>query len=773
MGNQNCQSNSVQVENNINSISRQFDVHIKNNQGAQGEIIIAEDKAQKHLYAVQSFIFSDQLEMEQFIQKTKIFKKLKHTNLVRLKKIQRAEHNSMCTEQLLVNLFFEHYERDLLSEYIFRSLTKQHLFTLEEITFILKSLVSALAYLQIHKIAYQNLNLKSILITNEGNIKLNEHFFTQQYLKEKFKNPSQLKIDQHTILPIQNKNKTSQLNNKTQIQPKSLKQLSINPTNIYKENVFSLGCLMLNLCVNQNIGISFHQNSDSASQQFINQQLSLVEKMYSYDFAQILCKMLVKNDEKRPDFIELAEKLGVINKPIKSNVQEYKISINNSDMSSYSSSADQKENNQGIFHDCQHQKYERVDQYKQQKSNYLLCSIQQQNDVQMSQQCSQQKQTSIKDCYILGKKEFIKIENQQPSPKILIQENNKCNQNLGQIDSQQQTQHTNCKDQFNLQKNQLQQKQLEIDNNFGIGKANKFLMGKQNELEERTKSVFIPTQNYSLIQSVQITENDSSCRERQMNQLNDIQKNQFLERRQSQIDQSRHQMESIIIYESNKISFRDQLQSNGSVIIESVDGIRQNSDFQFENNQMKINQNFERQQLYSQVRSPELVKKELNTNIFPLKSNSVNVNCNQQKSEEEQNKLNCNQSIKRSKIDQNEMNSYQQQIYSIQCQNLQYLNSQQSEYLNNNLSNQSIKLGNNFQNQLQNEIDSDDFSQIQSVAEFYKNDLEGEGVILLQNNFRFYGYFIKGKAQGKCYILDQNDQIVYEGFYQDGVLKTA
>ncbi|KAL4483973.1 hypothetical protein ABPG72_013979 [Tetrahymena utriculariae] len=778
MGNQSCQSNQVQVENYLKSVSRQFDVHKKINQGAQGETIIAKDKVKKKLYAVQSFIFSDELEMEQFIQEMQTFKKLKHQNLIRLKKIQRAEQNQMCSESLLVNLFFEHYERDLLSEFILRSLTKQTLFTLEEITFILQSLVSALAYLQIHKIAYQNLALKSIQITNEGNIKLNEQIFTNQYQKENFPIQLKLNIDQPSVIYKQNQSKVAYFHNRIQIQSQQTKQKNANSKNIYKENVFSLGCLILNLCVNQNVGILSQQNNDLASSEFINQQLSLIEKIYSSDFAQILRKMLFKNDEKRPDFIELAETLGVINKSTKSNIQEYRILNDKSNMSSYSSSVDQKENNQDIFHECQHEPQERNVQNKEQKNNKKLFSIQHKHDAHQSQQSAQNNQTKIIDSCTPGKNlqlqknEFIKIANQQPShPQIINQNSSKYQYNYGQIESINQTQNKNYEEQFNIQNDSLQRNQYQINNKFDIGETNKFLIGEQKELEQSTKSVFISTLNNSLIQSVQIADKENTCREKQVQQLNGSQKNQLLERHNCQSDQQNYQKESIIIYESNNnTSFSDKLQGNGSVIIESIDDIRQIYNLQ----KRDLNKNFKVFEKQYQDEMTKLEKKEQNKSIFPFKNGLLSAHHIQQNMEEEQiNQKKCSNFYKEKlQIDKNKRNYNQSQGSSIQQQNKSYFNHQLSEQDNANLNNQSAKQGNNFQNLQPNVMDSDDFQQVQSVAEFYKNDLEGEGVILLQNDFRFYGYFIQGKAQGKCYILDQSDQLIYEGFYQDGVLKS-
>ncbi|KAL4435317.1 hypothetical protein ABPG74_022800 [Tetrahymena malaccensis] len=773
MGNQSCQSNVEQVENNLKSVSRQFDIYKKTNQGGQEQTIIAEDKAKKKLYVVQSFIFSNQVEMEQFIKKMKIFKKLKHQNLIKLKKVQRGEYNQMCSDSLFVNLFFEHYERNLLSEFMFRSLTKQTLFTLEEITFILKSLVSALAYLQIHKIAYQNLTLKSIFITNEGNIKLNEHIFTKQYQKENFQNSSKPIIDQSTRLSIQNQQYTSQFHYKEQIQSQQSKQQNFNSQNIYKENVFQLGCLILNLCVNQSVGTLFYQNNDIASSDFINQQLSLVQKLYSSDFAQILYKMLVKNEQKRPDFIELAEILGVINKSANVDIQNDGIQHNKCNMSSSNSiSSDQKEKDQDILHDYQYKLYERGVQNNQQNSNKLLLSICQRNDAQLSQQCPQYKQTKFVDSYtpcqnqLLQENEFMKTDNQQqPSPHhITIQQNKNSQYNYGQISSYQQIQQRNYEQQYNQGIENFQQNQYEINNNIDVGEANQLIIREQKELEERKKSVLISTFNSSQIKSVQIDKIDKDITHSQQK----IHKNQFLQSSQSKYDQQHLQNESIIIYESNKTSFRDKLVSNGSVIIESIDGTRQNnSSFQNIDNQFEINKNLERVELYHQEQSTEIGEKKLKQKIFPFKNDYLEVSCKQIEEEETKQKK-FNQYKEKFNTDEYKMNCRDN---TIQYGNQLSLNHKQSDYVDSNQQKLSVKKGYDFQNQLQNEIDSDDFQQIQSVAEFYKKDLEGEGVILLQNDFRFYGYFIQGKAQGKCYILDQSDQIIYEGYYQDGVLK--
>ncbi|KAL4428911.1 hypothetical protein ABPG74_017501 [Tetrahymena malaccensis] len=199
----------------------------------------------------------------------------------------------------------------------------------KEFTYILKSLISGLCYLQMQNRTHQCLRSSSIFIARDGTIKLTDpHLFNQSSLYTYIYKGQPVSGAYLSPMLVSN-----------------VEYSVVKPEhNEYKSDVFTLAVIMLEIAYLTKLDNYFDYTEyclvDVEGLQILAENL---KDMYSQSIISLLLQMLDENEDIRPDFVSLAQKLGIFNASTNAVVQ---LSKNDSQSVIYSKLASSSSSNQ-------------------------------------------------------------------------------------------------------------------------------------------------------------------------------------------------------------------------------------------------------------------------------------------------------------------------------------------------------------------------------------------------------------------------------------------
>ncbi|EAR83331.2 kinase domain protein (macronuclear) [Tetrahymena thermophila SB210] len=215
------------------------------------------------------------------------------------------------------------------SHFQFNASDNAYRFQEKEFTYILKSLISGLCYLQMQNRTHQCLRSSSIFIARDGTIKLTDpHLFNQSSLYTYiYKGQS---VSGAYLSPLLVSNVEYSV-----VKPEH---------NEYKSDVFTLAVIMLEIAYLNKLDNYFDYTEyclvDVEGLQILAENL---KDIYSQSIISLLLQMLDENEDIRPDFVSLAQKLGIFNASTNAVVQ---LSKNDSQSVIYSKLASSTSSNQ-------------------------------------------------------------------------------------------------------------------------------------------------------------------------------------------------------------------------------------------------------------------------------------------------------------------------------------------------------------------------------------------------------------------------------------------
>ena len=297
----NLNNNLLSQENFLN-ISKDFEIlpfqensiHYINSIGisSNGIIYLVEDKLEKKQYALKRVICQDLSQILKIKKEYKLCHNLNHKNII---KIYNIFFKYIDSTTYLLYILMEKARSDWENQIEKRAETKNY-YTENELTNILKQLVSAFLFLQNKGIAHRNINPKNILICDDNIYKITDLIEAKQNNNTKLE-LSTLKGNQLYMAP-----------HLYFVLKKDGSRLKVNH-NIFKSDAFSLGyCFLYAMALDIKLIKKIREeNSMDNIISIINKYG--INKRYSEKFMNLIYKMIQIDENKRYDFVELNEEI--------------------------------------------------------------------------------------------------------------------------------------------------------------------------------------------------------------------------------------------------------------------------------------------------------------------------------------------------------------------------------------------------------------------------------------------------------------------------------
>ena len=173
----------------------------------------------------------------------------------------------------------------------------------KELVYILKELTSALAFLQLKNVAHRDIKLENILLFPNEDKKNNE--FDKIYKICDFGEAKQ-RINYNTK---HNTVRGTDYYMSPQLLDGFNKNLDYIKNNPHKSDVFSLGCCMI-IAASLNYDVIDHIRNEKKQEEIDDIIKTYLEDHYSDKFINIVTKMIIYNEYKRINFIELEKLLN-------------------------------------------------------------------------------------------------------------------------------------------------------------------------------------------------------------------------------------------------------------------------------------------------------------------------------------------------------------------------------------------------------------------------------------------------------------------------------
>mmetsp|Transcript_8850 Transcript_8850/g.7822 ORF Transcript_8850/g.7822 Transcript_8850/m.7822 type:complete len:335 (-) Transcript_8850:835-1839(-) len=215
-----------------------------------------------------------------------------HPNLVRLIGYTSNSQQGFCSSHYRVNIFIEILGKDLDFELKDRITTRTP-FGENEILLVAENLINGLSYYQTQEVAHGDIRPFNIFVTEENAFKLSD--------------PS---------LAIQQTNALSSAiigNAKTYLTPKTIKAVPEQDFQVeydqFKADVYALGMTLLSLATLAQSEELYDYDQGTIDGIMLEQRLELVRNGYSNFTYELIRDMLIEDDEERPDFVALSNRL--------------------------------------------------------------------------------------------------------------------------------------------------------------------------------------------------------------------------------------------------------------------------------------------------------------------------------------------------------------------------------------------------------------------------------------------------------------------------------
>ena len=291
---------------NSQSADSEKDVHIKEKFLQQykilkslkddryGHITIVTDPKTPERFCVKEILSKSS---EDFVRDMSYFKRrqnIDHINILKLVSFTYTESQNICATMRKFIVLLEYIESDLSIE-IEKLAHNQTFYNEDQIYHILESTVSGLYKLQLLNMVHGDVKPSRIFQTKHKHYKIAENNLLGQNMPSYYLKLSGIEDVQCYLSPALMKN---------------LKREEINPIhNVYRSDVFSLGMIILYAGLMKN-PISLY---DFEKYQIkINELKEWIEEFkgkYSQQLTNLVQDMLIFDEDNRPDFIKLKEKL--------------------------------------------------------------------------------------------------------------------------------------------------------------------------------------------------------------------------------------------------------------------------------------------------------------------------------------------------------------------------------------------------------------------------------------------------------------------------------
>ena len=266
-------------------------------EGTFGQLYLVLNNKTKKKYAMKELVCQDINSFENNIKSLEINYQNKHKNILDIYGIYVVISDE--------KLFFLYVlmalaEGDWESE-VSKRIEAKNYYSEKELVYILKQLTSALAFLQRKNVAHRDIKLENTLLFPNEDKKNNE--FDKIYKICDFGEAKQ-RINyntKHNTVRGTDYYMSPQLLNGLN---KNLDYIKNNP---HKSDVFSLGCCMI-IAASLNCDVIDHIRNEKKQEEIDDIIRTYLEDHYSDKFINIVTKMIIYNEYKRIDFIEL-EKL--------------------------------------------------------------------------------------------------------------------------------------------------------------------------------------------------------------------------------------------------------------------------------------------------------------------------------------------------------------------------------------------------------------------------------------------------------------------------------
>ena len=263
-------------------------------EGTFGQLYLVLNNKTKKKYAMKELVCQDINSFENNIKSLEINYKNKHKNILDIYGIYVVISDE--------KLFFLYVlmalgEGDWETEVSKRIEAKKY-YSEKELVYILKELTSALAFLQLKNVAHRDIKLENILLFPNEDKKNNE--FDKIYKICDFGEAKQ-RINYNTK---HNTVRGTDYYMSPQLLDGYNKNLDYIKNNPHKSDVFSLGCCMI-IAASLNYDVIDHIRNEKKQEEIDDIIKTYLEDHYSDKFINIVTKMIIYNEYKRIDFIEL------------------------------------------------------------------------------------------------------------------------------------------------------------------------------------------------------------------------------------------------------------------------------------------------------------------------------------------------------------------------------------------------------------------------------------------------------------------------------------
>ena len=268
-------------------------------EGTFGQLYLVLNNKTKKKYAMKELVCQDINSFENNIKSLEINYKNKHKNILDIYGIYVVISDE--------KLFFLYVlmalgEGDWETEVSKRIEAKKY-YSEKELVYILKELTSALAFLQLKNVAHRDIKLENILLFPNEDKKNNE--FDKIYKICDFGEAKQ-RINYNTK---HNTVRGTDYYMSPQLLDGYNKNLDYIKNNPHKSDVFSLGCCMI-IAASLNYDVIDHIRNEKKQEEIDDIIKTYLEDHYSDKFINIVTKMIIYNEYKRINFIELEKLLN-------------------------------------------------------------------------------------------------------------------------------------------------------------------------------------------------------------------------------------------------------------------------------------------------------------------------------------------------------------------------------------------------------------------------------------------------------------------------------
>ncbi|CAD8149752.1 unnamed protein product [Paramecium pentaurelia] len=219
----------------------------------------------------------------------------KYENLINVTKLYFHEESQFCGQFFQIYILLEYIPQSL-KETIEKRLTNKQYFKEKELMQILKGCIDALFILQSQNITHQAIRPETIS-------------YQEQQQLVKLSDPTVSGLLSSFQLVVQEELKQI---NQYYLSPQLMQSLNdeVQPQhNPYKSDVYSLGMTMLHLSTLNNCDDCYDIPKLKVLLQQVQRRLQQIETTFSSQYVSLLRKMLLLNEDQRPDFIQLKYEL--------------------------------------------------------------------------------------------------------------------------------------------------------------------------------------------------------------------------------------------------------------------------------------------------------------------------------------------------------------------------------------------------------------------------------------------------------------------------------